>query len=170
MDYQCTPSVGQPLVNALLQSDECTTFAATSYVDSCATNANGQTCTEVMGASLEVDPLLSSLETNCAGSVDTCNPSCKSAITSIADSYGCCVNAVYNNSETGEQFSSLSYSLWNSCGVDSPGFCSSSLTTLPQILPPNQGPSPTRHNGSRVLAPVNWIFAWASLLLLKQLF
>ena len=97
--------------HTLLQNDKCTTFVATSYVDSCTTNANGQTCAEVMDASLEVDPLLSSLETNCAGSVDTCNPSCKSAVTSIADSYGCCINAVYNNSETGEQLPSLSYSL-----------------------------------------------------------
>ena len=177
VDYQCSPSVGQPLVNAVLRNDRCNIFA-TLLVDVCATNANGQTCAEAISLDLigsaATDPLLTSLSTNCAGLVDTCNPSCQSAVTSIADSYGCCVN-VYNNSETGVVLPSLSYSLWNSCEVDSPGFCNSSLTTSPLILPPTTDQAPSEFDSSTsnslVLAPVyNWIVAWASLLLLKNLF
>ena len=142
VDYQCSPSVGQPLVNAVLRNDRCNTFA-TLLVDVCATNANGQTCAEAISLDLigsaATDPLLTSLSTNCADSVDTCSPSCQSAVTIIADSYGCCVN-VYNNSETGVVLPSLSYSIWNSCGVESPGFCNSSLTTSPSFLSPTIDP------------------------------
>ena len=199
VDYQCNPSIGQPLVNAVLQNERCNIFA-TVLVNVCTTNANGQVCAEsisldILGSistSSQLFSTLTALSVNCADA-DTCSPFCQSAIANITDSYGCCVN-VYNNSETGVQLSSLSYSLWNSCGMNSPGFCNSSLTTSPQILPPtsnplitsndttdmytteeatNQGPSPTRPStlefdtstsGSRVLAPVNWIVA---LLLLK---
>ena len=136
-DYQCMPSVGQPLVNVLLQN-RCSIYAI-SGIDACATNANGQHCVEVLGFDLiaggSADPTVESLSDNCAGLVDTCNPSCHSAITNIADTYGCCVNT-YNSTETGVQLSSLSYSLWNACRVDSPGVCNSSLTTSPIVLPP----------------------------------
>ena len=196
VDYQCMPSVGQPLVNALLQDERCIIFA-TAVVDACSTNANGQPCAEVIGLdflSISDDPLLGSLLTNCSDSVETCSPSCQSAVTNIADAYGCCVN-IYNSTVTGIQLPSLSYSLWNSCGVDSPGFCNSSLTTsldpspTPTILASTDTPeetttqetsasstspsttlesdSPT--SGSKVLTSVNWIVL-LSLLHLKEFF
>ena len=158
VDYQCIPNVRQPLVNTLLQNDKCLIFA-TSLVDLCATNANRQTCAEALRsldlfATLGFDPLFNSLETNCIGSVpeDTCNPSCQTAVTNIADSYGCCVN-VYNNSEIDLQHPLLSYSLWNSCGVASPGFCTSSLMTSLQILPPTSNPQPLQMALQLLLLP-----------------
>ena len=264
VDFQCNASIGQPLINALLQNERCNIFT-TILVDYCTTNANGQTCTEAIyfGILESVPTFLQmfstsiSLSRNCADAVnvDTCSPSCQSAITNFTDSYGCCVN-LYNNSE-GVQLASLSYNLLNLCGVDSPGFCNSSLTTSPSILPPttdplttstvrtstgeitttttvpsttdrdpsptspsthefdsstsgsqmppttdplttstvqtstgeittttaapstkDQDPSPTSPsthefdsstNSSRMLTPMNWIVAWASLLLLKNL-
>lgn len=177
-DYQCMPSVGQPLVNVLLQN-KCSIFP-TFITDVCATNANGQHCVEVLAFDLiagsSADPMLLSLSDNCAGLVDTCSPSCHSAITNIADTYGCCVN-IYNSTETGVQLSSLSYSLWNACRVDSPGVCNSSLTTSPEEsdqYPSTNSPSSLEFDastsGSWVLALVNWIIAMATLLHLKELF
>ena len=135
VDYECRPSVAQPLINTLLQNNRCNIFA-TALVDICATNANGQYCAEALGLDLitstSTDPLLVSLFSNCAGLEDTCSRSCQSTITSIADPYGCCVN-IYNSTEPGQQIPSLSYSLWNSCGVESPGVCNSSLTTSPTL-------------------------------------
>ena len=194
VDYECRPSVAQPLINTLLQNNGCNIFA-TTLVDICATNANGQYCAEALGFDLIVststtDPLLVSLFSNCAGLEDTCSQSCQSTITSTADAYGCCIN-VYNNTELGQRVPSLSYSLWNSCGVETPGVCNSSLTTSPTLTtdPQTTFNNPTTTSagddsssdsssslefatstsGSGVLAPVNWIIVMASLLYLKNL-
>ncbi len=202
VDYYCMPSVGQPQVNAVLQDDRCN-VVATLLVDICATNANGQTCVGAISldflSSAATDPLLTSLSTNCASPM-VCSPSCGSAVTNIANAYGCCVN-VYNSTESGMQLPALSYSVWNSCGVDTPGFCNSSLTTSPPVLPPTTTPAerttteitttttdPSTTNqdsssttpstleldsstsGSRLLEPVNWIVVLAALLHLKKCF
>ena len=136
LQYQCMPSVGQPLIDALLQSDSnCDSFA-TLVADGCATNANGQRCGDVISMNLissaSSDSLLSSLASSCI-STTTCNSTCQSAVTNITSAYGCCVN-IYNSSafqDLGLQFSSLSYDVWNACGVSSPGFCTSPLSTSP---------------------------------------
>ena len=65
LQYQCMPSVGQPLIDALLQSgSNCDSFV-TILVDGCATNANGQRCGDVISmdliASASSDSLLSTL-------------------------------------------------------------------------------------------------------------
>lgn len=128
VQFECMTSVGQPLVNALLSNRRCYVFAKLG-VDYCASNANGQFCANVIGmdllSSARSNPLLVSLTTNCV-SKSTCSSSCRSTVTNIARTYGCCVN-IYNNSDIGLQFPSLSYSVWNSCGVNSPGFCKSTL-------------------------------------------
>jgi hypothetical protein len=154
VDYECTLSVAQPLVNALLQNNRCNMYAK-ALADLCSTNANGQYCAEAIGVELIIptstDPLLVSLLRDCAGLVDTCSQSCHSTITSIADAYGCCMN-IYNSTETGVQLPSLSYSLWNSCGVESPGVCNSSLTTSPTDSPPTTDPPTTFNNPTITIA------------------
>ena len=132
IQYQCMPSVGQPLVDIWLQSDSnCDSFA-TILVDGCATNANGQLCGDVisMDASASSDPLILTLASSCTSNT-TCNSTCRSAVMNINSAYGCCVN-IYNSSTFGDlgvQFPSLSYNVWNACGVSSPGFCTSTLST-----------------------------------------
>ena len=135
LQYQCMPSVGQPLIDALLQSGSNCDSLATSLVDVCATNANGQRCGEVISlnliASASSDPLLSTLQSSCT-STTTCNSTCRSAVTNVNSAYGCCVN-IYNTSNFQDfgvpRFPSLSYNVWNECGVSSPGFCTSTLST-----------------------------------------
>ena len=117
------PRVGQPLVNALLSNRRCYPFAK-ELVDGCYVNPNGQFCTEIIVSSST--NLLPTLRTNCISN-STCSSSCRSAVTNITRAYGCCVN-FFNRSDVGIQYPSLSYSVWSSCGVESPGFCTSTLS------------------------------------------
>ena len=156
VDYQCNPSIGQPLVNTVLQNERCNIFA-TRLVDACATNANGQACAaisfdiiaSISTSSQLFDALTGPVAMNCAEDINTCSAFCQSTFTNISNSYGCCIN-IFNNSEVG-QLSMLSYSLWNACGVDSPGFCSSSLTTSPSSAsPPTSNPLTTSNDPATI--------------------
>ena len=134
IDYKCMASVGQPFVDAVLQNRRCYLYARL-MMDGCASNANGQFCAEAIGLdlleSVTTDSLLVSLTSNCF-STSSCSSSCRNAITNVDNAYGCCVN-IYNNSAIGLQLPSLSYSVWNSCGIDSPGFCTSTLSASPTM-------------------------------------
>ena len=134
-DYECTPSIGQGLIDALLQNSRCYIYARYA-VDTCSVNENNEFCAAVIGSNLIsfinsagssaiiTDLEFISLVTNCASSSNSsCSSSCQNTVTSIANSYGCCVN-VFNISTGGNQVQQLSYGLWNTCGVDTPGFCS----------------------------------------------
>ena len=131
VQYECMASVGQPLVDAILRNRRCYSYARLQ-ADACGINANGQYCGEVIGmdlldsASTSTNTLLATLRSSCY-SHDTCSFSCRLAINNIKNAYGCCVN-IYNDSDSFWQFQSLSYGVWNACGVDSPGFCSSTLS------------------------------------------
>ena len=136
-NHVCQPNVGQPLVDALLQNSKCYSIARV-YVDICGTTANNQHCgefigTEVINFGISSDPLLTSIESDCDSSLSSsvCSPSCQGAITNIANSYGCCVDAL-NISISGIQpeVPQLSYDLWNRCGVDTPGLCTASTLRL----------------------------------------
>lgn len=131
-NHACTPSVGQPLVDTLLQNSKCYT-AARQLVDSCLTNANNEYCAAIIGSDVlspiisneGSDPLITSLALNCNSSFSSsCSASCRSAINNVKTSYGCCVNVI--NETTGSSVSGLSYSVWNSCGIDTPGVCTTS--------------------------------------------
>ena len=129
-NYGCMPSAGQGLVDALVRDSRCYTFAK-SLVDGCAVNENNEFCVAVVGSNLidsgsSTDSEYTSLAINCVSSSSSfCSSSCQNAVTNIANSHGCCVN-VFNISIGGIQVPQLSYSLWNRCGVDTPGFCSAS--------------------------------------------
>ena len=130
-NYECTPSAGQGLVDALLQNSRCYTTAR-GVVNICAINENNEFCATVVGSNLidsgsSTDSDFTSLVINCSSSIlsPSCSSSCQNAVTNIANSHGCCVN-VFNISIGGNQVPQLSYGLWNRCGVDTPGFCSTS--------------------------------------------
>lgn len=129
-NYECMESVGQGLVDTLLQNSRCYIYAR-SAVEACSINENNEFCAAVVGSNLidsgsSTDSNFISLVNNCASSSSSfCSSSCQNAVTTIANSYGCCVN-VYNISIGGNQVPQLSYGLWNRCGVNTPGFCSAS--------------------------------------------
>ena len=129
-NYECMTSVGQPFVDTVLQNSRCY-FIARSLVDSCATDdRTNQYCAVTIASGSNgfssggSNPLLTSLTTNCYSSSSSfCSSSCRISVINIANAYGCCVN-VFNNS--GLQVPQLSYGVWKSCGVNSPGFCTGS--------------------------------------------
>ena len=130
-DYECMASVGQGLVDTLLQNSRCY-INARSLVEVCRVNENNEFCAAVVGSDLidsgsSTDSDFISLVINCSSSIlsSSCSSSCQNAVTNIANSHGCCVN-VYNISIDGNQVPQLSYGLWNRCGVNTPGFCSTS--------------------------------------------
>ena len=133
-NYECMPSVGQPLVDTLQQNSRCSDLAK-QYVDGCSVNENNEYChgVAVIGSDFISDlsstnSLYFSLVVNCStSSSDFCSSSCQSAINDISDSYGCCVS-VFN--DTGFGAPELSYGVWNRCGVQTPGVCTGSTLQL----------------------------------------
>ena len=130
-NYECMPSVGQPLINTLQQNSRCSDIAK-QYVDECSVNDNNEFCFEVIGSDIFSDvssnSLYFSLVANCSTSSSAfCSSSCQSAINDINDSYGCCVS-VFNDTAFGAP--ELSYGVWNRCGVQTPGVCTDSTLTL----------------------------------------
>ena len=131
--YQCMPSVGQPLINALQQNSKCDDITQI-FVEYCSVNQNTDFCVVVTGADITSDavmpsnnPLYSSLLADCSSSSSTsCSPSCRSAINDISNSFGCCVN-VFNDTDSAP--SQLSYGVWSRCGVQTPGVCAASTLT-----------------------------------------
>ena len=133
-NYECMTSVGQPLVDALLRNSRCYIYARI-IVDLCATNnVDNQFCavavaSNVITSGTSSDPLFASLIANCdVSSSSFCSSSCQSAVSNITDDYGCCVNVFNNSDHSGLQLPQLSYGVWQSCGVDTPGFCTGAST------------------------------------------
>ncbi len=139
--YECSADVGQSLVNNLMKNDRCYIFSSI-MVDACSSNGNGQYCAESIGTDLMTnfvtDSYVIALNSHCgAHDPDSgCSSACKDSINAIKKAYGCCVN-VYNDSSIGLQLGALSYSVWNECGIESPGFCQTTQTipTKPPTVP-----------------------------------
>jgi len=57
-----------------------------------------------------------------------CTPSCYAALNSFKTAFGCCVN-FYNNSIYGNYRNTTNPDLWSACGIPTPGFCTSTLSS-----------------------------------------
>ena len=116
----CLQSRGQPYVNAALKGG-CDVYveSAEYTVNLCSMNADNYPCGLDDGA-VTVDSV-------CAGSNVTCRSACRDHLRNATIDYGCCVN-FYNTTAFGPRPLSLSYDVWRSCGLESPGFCESTLS------------------------------------------
>ena len=74
---------------------------------------------------------LNSLNSACATSNVSCTSNCRDGISNAKTLRGCCINWVNSSTYTPQ---SLSYGVWNSCGVESPGFCESPLSLTPVTI------------------------------------
>ena len=140
----CAPSMNQPLINALLNNSKCY-YSAKELIHHCTFNANGQPCLLAVSLYRDFNEYMYEAYSNlidrsgCAPNY-RCNSTCESAINVAKNAAGCCVN-YFNISGIAfpeEQYPSLSYSVWKSCGVETPGFCSSTLSlggTLSGAMP-----------------------------------
>ena len=129
LEYICLPSVGQQYINTILK-DRCSSYqqsytSAEYVVNSCSINTDGVSC----GLHAWDIDILYSLNSMCVSSNISCNTTCRSGINEVKKAVGCCIN-IYNISSSGDQDPSLSYSVWKSCGVESPGFCKSPLSLM----------------------------------------
>ena len=98
----------------------------------CAQNDNGVWCYHL---ALNRNDVMYNVYANCIDMSTICTAACRSAIVAFRDTHGCCVNALYNSTvfENDELLQNTvfytkmmgvaNYSLWSSCGVETPGHC-----------------------------------------------
>ena len=56
---------------------------------------------------------------------------CMALVESISDAkntYGCCLNSIWFGNTSTSSPQALSYGIWKSCGIETPGFCKNSLS------------------------------------------
>ena len=124
----CLPERGQPHIDIIINSIRCneTFFPIAQYVvNLCSMDANGVTCGLTYSPS--TGPEIDSLNSACATSNVSCTTNCRNNITDAKNLRGCCVNWV-NTSTYVPVVPALSYSVWKSCEVETPGFCESPLS------------------------------------------
>ena len=133
MKYQnlCSPEHGQPYVDAIVLDSRCnqTLFVSAEYVTNlCSMDDSGRVC-GLTFSSLDPDIIdLDTLNSACATSNVSCTSNCRDGISNATALRGCCINWV--NFSTSSTPQALSYGVWNTCGVESPGFCESPLSLM----------------------------------------
>ena len=126
----CLPQRGQPYINAIVLSSRCNEPSflsmAKTVVDFCSVDANGYPC------GLTLSDMIDDLNSDCATSNVSCTLNCSDSISDARDMYGCCLNSIWFNISTAYYNTAsppgLSYSVWKSCGIETPGVCESSLS------------------------------------------
>ena len=103
---------------------------AENTVIDCTITPDGEFCGELVQHG-NYRNFISVLDSNCDQEIENataCRSTCRDELVEIKDALGCCVN-FYNRSLTSMPVSeSLAYTVWKSCGVETPGFCESTLT------------------------------------------
>ena len=130
VSYQCTQANVQSYLNALGGNSNCQ-FLTTGLVNNCGQRSNGDFC-EVDAIVNPSTDLFTSVLTTCSGfqATQLCPSTCPTAVEQFRNNSGCCVNNIYNTSTVPSSVAlATSSSLWDACGVSSPGFCTSTLTT-----------------------------------------
>ena len=132
MVYQnlCSPERGQAYIDVIVLDSRCnqTLFALAEYLKNlCSMDDSGRVC-GLTFSSLDPDIIdLDTLNSACATSNISCTSNCRDGISNAKTLRGCCINWVNLSTDTPQ---ALSYGVWNSCGVESPGFCESPLSLM----------------------------------------
>ena len=124
----CLPERGQAYVDAIVLDSRCNQtdfFMSAEYVTNlCSVDDSGTICGfTYSNADSEVE--LESLNSICATSNVSCTSNCQDSISNAKMLRGYCLNWINSSSYTPQ---ALSYGVWKSCGVESPGFCESPLS------------------------------------------
>ena len=152
----CEPRCGQPVINFYLTCG--LDFVVPTFVELCGTNAMGQRCgTDIV--EMTVNRTAIEIGSTCAGtflsgSTGQCSTECRNTLTNATRSPGCCIQLLNTTAITPNFINpAIDPQLWEeSCGVDLPAACPSSL-------------SPTITNGSAALMISKTILAVTMLLL-----
>ena len=105
-------------------------FTSAEYITNlCSMDNSGRVCGLTYSSNIDPDIFmdLNSLNSACATSNVSCTSNCRDGISNAKALRGCCINWVNFSTETPQ---ALSYGVWNSCGVESPGFCESPLSLM----------------------------------------
>jgi hypothetical protein len=114
-------------------------FLTAEYlVDLCSVDSNGSPC----GLTDSDSSLIDDLNSDCTTSNVSCALNCYStdSINDAKSMYGCCLNSAWFNTSTASP-PGLSYGVWKSCDIETPGFCESSLSlrgTATSVMNKNQ--------------------------------
>ena len=124
----CLPERGQSYVDAIVLDSRCNQtsfFISAEYVTNfCSMDDSGTICgLTYSGADSEVQS--ENLNSICATSNVSCTSNCRDSISNATMLRGCCLNWINTSTYTPQ---ALSYGVWKSCGVESPGFCESQLS------------------------------------------
>ena len=123
----CLPQRGQPYINAIVLNSRCNQsyfpMLAEYLVGVCSADANGSPC----GLTISETDAIDDLNSDCATSNVSCTLNCTKSINKARDMYSCCLNSGWFNTSTASP-PGLSYSVWKSCGIETPGVCKSSLS------------------------------------------
>ena len=127
-------SSGQSFVDALLGNPNCYPYAQL-YISLCGVNSQGHYCLEELGDNIGTiltlqHPTISQIIEQCSELSESgvCTSSCRSAIETASNEFGCCIN-VFNNTIYGLVLAQLSGDALRSCGVDSSSVCTSYLNS-----------------------------------------
>ena len=128
----CLPERGQPYINAIVLDRRCNDtsfFISAEYVTNlCSMDDSGRVCGSTYSiADSDVDHTrLETLNSVCATSNVSCTAACRDDIRNAKELRGCCLNWI--NFSTYPTETALSYGVWKSCGIETPGFCESPLS------------------------------------------
>ena len=133
--------VGQTYIKRLLSTDHerCSqvndnynySLIATSFVKICSLNEHGEQCYTfyIQGLLLQN---LNNIRIQCSNASHSpqgsCSQACASSIIQAKNSIGCCIDDSALFYDYDDYRAILSYDLWNSCGVEPPGVCESTLS------------------------------------------
>ena len=126
----CLQDIDQPFIDALLSDTDCyqlNNSMVLSYVSSCSKTSDGSYCISFIPDQISTLPVqLARLHKSCASSNITCNQTCRNDIIQAKETLCCCVN-FYNTSVFPVRSPSVLYTVWKTCGIESPGFFDSTL-------------------------------------------
>lgn len=118
----CTEEFIQPVLDILADDGNCETLEG-MLLDRCGINEeDGRHCFELL------NPLLTGFRaasSSCSNDTTTCSPNCRSALETLSNNTGCCLNDFFNSTTAlvngPEPF--LTSQFWSVCGIETPGFC-----------------------------------------------
>ena len=112
-EEQCNNGLVQQTINSFQECNRGST--AQLLVDRCRRNSNGEYCNVVITHLVNVN----SAATECTGSQEGCNASCRDLLMLLRDELGCCLNLEFNSTLSPVYSPSVfTPELWSRCNVE----------------------------------------------------
>jgi len=128
---QCNPVVARYLFECGFEA------SGELFIQICSTNANNERCYNLLNT-LNTDA--ARVASNCPLDGSSCSSSCQSSILTYRNNSGCCVSVI----SQGLFNANNNYSVWVSCSVETPGFCTQST-----VIRPGSGTTSSPTSGTR---------------------